>query len=347
MSNVNIKRTVENIRSITTAYTPIVEVVVNAIQAIESKQSTDGRIVVRAKRSQQFEMGGGLADIIGFDIEDNGIGFTDENREAFDTLYTDQKIKQGGKGFGRFTCLKYFEDVHIESVFKGSEGYKRRTFSMGKDKDIIVNEKLTKVDGKETGSAVRLTGLKNAKNMEKKLATIARALVEKLLPYFITKDYVCPQIVLVENDGTGSIQLNDYFSNAPSAGIKEIPVSNNSFTLNANDADHQFVVRVFRFDSPKNHKSKVSLVAHKREVSGSPLYNYIPEFIDEFYDQGDSDRPSHERNYILKAYVFRATLIPMSLLNVEISSFNGRTIFCLGFHRQTSSQKLPISQRRP
>lgn len=35
MSNVNIRRAVENIRSGTNAYTPLVEVIVNAIQAIE------------------------------------------------------------------------------------------------------------------------------------------------------------------------------------------------------------------------------------------------------------------------------------------------------------------------
>jgi len=39
MSNVNIKRTVENIRSNTTVYTPVIEVIVNAIQAIEGTHS--------------------------------------------------------------------------------------------------------------------------------------------------------------------------------------------------------------------------------------------------------------------------------------------------------------------
>ena len=35
MSNVNIKRAVENIRTNTTVYTPVVEMIVNAIQAID------------------------------------------------------------------------------------------------------------------------------------------------------------------------------------------------------------------------------------------------------------------------------------------------------------------------
>ena len=46
MSNVNIKRAVENIRSGTTVYTPLVEVIVNAIQAIEVKPSVDGKLIL-------------------------------------------------------------------------------------------------------------------------------------------------------------------------------------------------------------------------------------------------------------------------------------------------------------
>lgn len=37
MSNVNVKRLVENIRSGTNIYTPLVELIVNAIQAIDAK----------------------------------------------------------------------------------------------------------------------------------------------------------------------------------------------------------------------------------------------------------------------------------------------------------------------
>ena len=42
MSNVNIKRAIENIRANTTVYTPVVEVIVNAIQAIDESGGTRG-----------------------------------------------------------------------------------------------------------------------------------------------------------------------------------------------------------------------------------------------------------------------------------------------------------------
>jgi hypothetical protein len=140
--------------------------------------------------------------------------------------------------------------------------------------------------------------------VEKKLSTIARNLVEKLLPYFITRDYVCPEIVLSEKDGTDSIRLNDYVSNELSAVIKEISVENSTFTLKGIQAEEEFLVRVFKLFYPKNQKSRISLVAHKREVSGSSIHKYIPEFSEDFYEKEGSGEVNHERNYIVKAYVF-------------------------------------------
>lgn len=304
MSNVNIKRAVENIRTSTTVYTPIVEIVVNAIQAIESDGGADGKINICVHRSDQLEVDGGRPEVRSFEVEDNGIGFTDENRQSFDTLYTDLKINDGGKGFGRFTCLKYFENLHVKSVYQDKNGFKQRSFSLGKDKDIIVNEKISESVEQKSRSTVYLSTLREGKSIDKKLGTIARNLVEKLLPYFITQDYICPEIVLSEKDGTESIRLNDYFSNELSVVIEEVHVENSTFTLTGIDSEEKFLVRVFKLYYPKKQKSKISLVAHKREVSGSAIHKYIPEFSDDFYDKDGGGKINYERNYIIKAYVF-------------------------------------------
>src|SRR3546814_9892572 len=83
-----------------------------------------------------------LEGVDGFIVKDNGMGFTDNNRNAFDTLYTERKIADGGKGFGRFTCLKYFDRVSVASTFADGDAFRDRTFRMGLDKDIIVDEQL-------------------------------------------------------------------------------------------------------------------------------------------------------------------------------------------------------------
>ena len=303
MSNVNIKRAIDNIRANTTVYTPVVEMVVNAIQAIDDSQRKDGKISVRVLRERQAELDGSLPDVMGFEIQDNGIGFTDEHRESFDTLYTDQRISEGGKGFGRFTCLKYFHDLHIKSVYREGTLYKSRNFSMGKGHDIIVNEKITASDYTDSGTVVTLSILKRGRSLEKKLSTIARNLVEHLLPYFIANDYVCPEIVLSEHDDSGAFRLNDFVNSEVSAFIREINVKDNNFSLSVLETEEEFQVRVFQLYAPRNHKSRISLVAHKREVSGSVLQRYIPEFEDEFYEKDGNGQEDRERNYIIKAYV--------------------------------------------
>jgi len=308
MSNVNIKRAVENIRANTTVYTPVIEMVVNAIQAIDETGRKDGKVSIRAQRSGQAEQDGSLPEITSFAIEDNGIGFTDAHQKSFDTLYTDLKITDGGKGFGRFTCLKYFEDLYVQSVYRSGERFNTRTFLMGKDTEIIVKEKVAPSDKTESGTIVTLSALKKGRSFDKKLATIARNLVEQLLPYFITQDYVCPEIVLSEKDGSGVIRLNDFVSNELSAVIREIGIEHKSFTLKAQDSDEVFLVRVFKIYSPRNQKSRIGLVAHKREVSGSAIHKYIPEFVDEFYEKDKNGEMDHARNYIIKAYVFGSYL---------------------------------------
>jgi hypothetical protein len=331
MSNVNVGRAVENIRESTTVYSAIVEIVVNAIEAIDEKGNSDGQVLIRARRSPQLETDGSLPEIQGFEIEDNGVGFTNEHRDSFDTLYTDLKIKAGGKGFGRFICLKYFDRLEVESDYSQGDSYFHRFFRMGKGKDIIVDELVAASATSDSKTVVRLDWLRSGKSLDKRLDTVARILVEKLLPYFITADYSCPRIFLSEADGSDSVVLNDFVSNQISSVIQEIPLATKSFELKTGEAHEQFSVRLFKIFYPKNLRSRISLVAHKREVSSSFLHNYVPEFSEDFYEKS-STPDSVERNYIVKAYVFSPFLDRH--VSVERGSFDleagGRLLYGIG-----------------
>lgn len=305
MSNVNIKRAVENIKTGTTVYTPVVELVVNAIQAIEEGKLESGHVKVTIKRSPQMEMddeGGSIPAVDSIFVEDNGIGFNEVNRKAFDTLYTDNKISQGGKGFGRFTCLKYFDNVKIDSTFLNGGSLKRRRFEMGKDTEIIVNEEISEAVQGTTGTKVCLGSVKHADRLNKRLPTIANGIVEKLLPYFIAEDYECPRVTLAEEDGSAEIVLNDYLGEK-TAVIKEVFVQENMFHLDVDARTHTFQVRIFKFFSPRNTKSKISLVAHNREVTETPTQTYIPEFAEDFYEKRSDGSSDEGRNYVIKTYV--------------------------------------------
>ena len=134
----------------------------NAIQAIEAGSAEKGLVDILVKRSNQQELEGGQPPVESFTVIDNGVGFNDENSDSFDTFYSDHKIALGGKGFGRFTCLKYFDDLLIESVFAGDEGRKKRAFKMGKQTDIIVSENIEDCPEGEIGSRVTMRKAKRA-----------------------------------------------------------------------------------------------------------------------------------------------------------------------------------------
>lgn len=304
MSNVNVRRLVENIRSGTNIYTPLVELVVNAIQAIDAKGIPNGLVEIEVLRSAQADALDRLEDVDGFIVKDNGIGFTKSNRDAFDTLYTEQKIADGGKGFGRFTCLKYFDRVKVSSTFAEGDAFRDRSFRMGLDKDIIVEEKEGPSQAQMTGAVVEISGIKSVRFPDKKLETISRVVVERLLPYFVDKERACPRVVIRDaNQPSNTVPLNDYLGKENSQ-IVEMKVDEGAFSLSANEDEKTFEVRVFKFFAPRTAKSKVSLVAHRREVTDNPLESYIPEFAEEFFEPGPDQDLAKGRNFVIKAYVF-------------------------------------------
>lgn len=304
MSNVNVKRLVENIRSGINVYTPLVELVVNAIQAIEEKGTGDGLVEIEVLRNGQPDILDRLEGVDGFVVKDNGMGFTQNNRDAFDTLYTERKITDGGKGFGRFTCLKYFDRVSVTSTFTDGDNYRDRSFRMGLDTDIIVDEQVTDSQSQETGSKVEISGIKSVRFPDKGLDIISRVVVSRLLPYFVDKERKPPRVVIREaNNPASNVALNDYLGKENSQ-IVEMQVEQPTFSLTAGEETKTFQVKVFKFYSPKAEKSKVSLVAHRREVTDSALQIYIPEFGEEFFETVSGQDLTKGRNFIIKAYVF-------------------------------------------
>ena len=204
-------------------------------------------------------------------------------------------------------------------LVRAGPGLRFRRFSMGKRYDIVVDEVIKETDSDDSGTLVSLVGLKKGPVFESKLSTVGRNLAQRLLPYFITEGYACPDIVLSEHNGSDPIRLNDFVSNELSGFIREMPVARDGFSLKAKDNEEEFCVRVFKLYSPANQKSRISLVAHQREVSGSLLQNYVPEFKEEFYDKTEDGDDGRVRNYIVKAYVFGAYLD--SNVSLERGSF--------------------------
>lgn len=300
MSKINIQGIIDNIRNKSNVYTPIIEAIVNSIQAIQEKKTQDGLVEVILIRENILEFSGSLPSINNIIIRDNGVGFNDQNRDSFDTYYSEVKKEIGGKGFGRFLFAKYFDTVRVESVFETKDGKnKLRKFRFGKGYEIVVDEKIEDTDVKETYSSIFLNDLKESHSFEKDIETISKRILEKILIYFINDSANCPTIVVKENDGSNSIVLNDYLKGKNQIQLfKEIEFSVNGSKPGAAE---KFTAKVFKIYYPGHQRSKLSLTGHSREVTEVNLHRYIPEFADDFFDEDPQTKV--KKNYIIKTYV--------------------------------------------
>lgn len=303
MSRINIKGIIRNIRSKTNVYTPIIEAVVNSIDAITAAKTNEtGVVKVVLHRIQQTTTDDSLPDVQDIDVVDNGIGFTQECRDSFDTYLSD--AKKGGKGFGRFMFAKYFSHVNVDSVHGPSNALYRRKFTFGRDHEIIVNETNEPV-ASDTARETRLQlrGVSDVKYFDKELKTIAKRIAEKILPFMVNDSFTCPQIIVQEADGNQRVILNDYVQEA-----REIVLlGSRVFNLKGpfDDATYEFIAKVFKVYYPGSTISKVSLTGNNREVKETNLATYVPEFQDEFFEEVIKEAGKTSRkNYVVKAYVF-------------------------------------------
>lgn len=205
-----------------TAFLPIFEAVINSIQSIEDSQNREnGEIIVRVKRKeteQQREITEDESikyaekEILGFEIEDNGIGFTSENFDSFNKSDSTYKLSKGCKGIGRFSWLKAFENVTISSIYRQVENKRLRKFSFSlngveNEKDIEVEENIP------LKTVISLDGFKTkyreSPSAFKTTSKIAQRILEHCLLYFILGT---PITIKIEDQGE-IIDLSELYNN--------------------------------------------------------------------------------------------------------------------------------------
>lgn len=267
---------------------PLYEAIVNSIQAIEEDSSTrigliDIQIVRDGQTSLNPELVGG--SIVGFNIKDNGIGFTSENFDSFNYAHTTYKAKKGGKGIGRFVWLRAFSKVEIESNYQENGEWKYRKFDFKPTKKGIENHINQPInDNPKRFSEVRLISLKKdyQKWCNQDFEEIALRIIEHCFVYFL--DSLCPIIKIIDNGK--EIIVNDLFNLFTKGQVNkyEIKIRNLSFELN--------LVKVYN----ATMDNKIHFCAHTREVSNDKLSIKIPE-LDSFLADDNDD------NFSIAAYL--------------------------------------------
>lgn len=202
---------------------PLYEAIVNSIQAIEDAKVATGQITIRLFRDslpKMFDTDKTTRDITGFAVEDNGIGFTPENFEAFQTSDTTFKADRGGKGIGRFMWLVAFDAVAVTSTVKVDGKWMTRTFDFVPKGTGVANEKFNESKASERKTIVRLKGFKDKyrEAAPKKIETLGTHIAEHCLEYLIRPNP--PQIDLIDEANDLRLDLNELFEREMKANAK-------------------------------------------------------------------------------------------------------------------------------
>lgn len=244
---------------------PLVEAVINSLHAIEDTDQVDSEIRIIAHREAGMRLGEEaerLAPIDSFTVEDNGIGFTDENQRSFETSDSSYKRDRGGKGIGRLLWLKAFERAEVESTFGFGSLMKRRfTFALPDGIDAVPALP-TKDESRRT--TVRLLGFKSPwrENAPRHLDRVAIAIIEHCFLYFLRPNR--PRMLL--SDGFEALDLNREFDArfAGNARAHDFAVKGSNFTLTG-----------FRM-RPAFGKHQLIFAADFREVQPFALVKVLP-----------------------------------------------------------------------
>lgn len=260
---------------------PIFEAIVNSIHAIEDTKQENGYINVyieRVQKQDSFLDSDDIGYIENFRIEDNGIGFNEDNFKSFQKSDSTHKATRGGKGIGRFLWLKSFDNVHIESIFQEKDNaFCKRVFDFQLTAEGVVNHSTNQCAETQRKTLINLQKFKDkyAKECPRRLATIGQKIIEHCLVYFLSNS--CPVIKLISNNQSEEdLTLNELFKEQFASQTKSI-----EFHLK-----HKvFNVRLLRLYSSEETKHLVHFCANNRVVLSKNLSKAIPDLNKKLIDE--------------------------------------------------------------
>lgn len=262
---------VENIRlAKSNCLLPLFEAIVNSMHAIEEAKRRDGFVVVTVEREPSpVPLTPDYVEtppVRGFVVEDNGIGFNEENFRSFTTSDTTHKKRKGGKGVGRLLWLKAFDHAEVESTYRDNGSFRRRRFDFTLSQVGVQNPTDDEVPGGECRTLVRLVGLRPVyrEKFPNGLSTIANRIVEHFLQYFALK--TCPKITLREADDRETIDLADFF-----AKEMEGAIATSRFKIR----HHPFQMIHVMVATARASQHRMHFCAHSRAVKAENLSRKI------------------------------------------------------------------------
>jgi len=290
------------------ALLPVYEAIVNSIHSTQYSGIEKGLIEIFLYRNEkQLLLDTDEVDvrpITKVKIRDNGIGFNHENYTSFRTANSTHKVDVGGKGVGRFTWLKAFERVSIESIYKNGSGNHKRKFEFSPVGSGINNHEVESSLNEPRRTEVFLHNLfpKYSINFPIDTNVIAEKIIRHCMDYFVLKG--CPTIVIIDENNNSRIVLNDLYK----ISIKKL----DSKTLYIQD--YIFELDVYKVLNIKT-KHLLHYCANNREVYSKTLSKDIPEL-----NRVISTNESDSKDFYIHGYIKGKYL--NEIVNTERTAFN-------------------------
>lgn len=238
----------------------VYEAVSNAIHAIQDRfgpknGAKNGLVNIDIETDDEGE-------VSAITVEDNGIGFTKDNIDSFETSDSRYKYIRGGKGVGRFIWIKMFERIKVSSTTESGKSAERITFTFDPVQAKSVRYlRRTKTSSKEFGSKIEIFEPRETGVGHINQATFMKDLALHFFPQFVKG--TLPAITLTYDGEQRNLQ--DYISSRVGESQSEkinVQVDGREWTL---DIEHLYV-------DPKLGaalKNSYMLTAHGRLV-GDP-----------------------------------------------------------------------------
>lgn len=240
----------------------VYEAVSNSLHSIRDRPegSPRGRIDVQVSRD-------GAGEVDGFVVTDNGLGLNTDNFASFRKIDSTHKAVRGGKGVGRLTWLKTFDDVSIVSSFEDEmAGRLSRAFEFVEDDSKPIQRHRLVSTTEPTRTVVTLRAMKAAYKREcpKRPDTIVRSILRHFLKDVLAKDGA---EIFVQDDGV--YDLRQVFDASIERKLEA------SFVAKIGEVEHPFsITHLVTSKAFADHEAKenvVYLLAHGRVVGRRPV----------------------------------------------------------------------------